>query len=150
MFTVLLAVVLCASAYGFLSAYALKTIRQEQLAARQNHLRLLNRQRLELARQAAALNQAARFVARAQELGLQRNDWAFYDVNVQAPLEYEAAQEIIAQCSDSSAAYFWPLSLELKVPEQQQGKTAAPSQTAMGGPADVQLMVKGRFVARQR
>lgn len=121
-------------------------MQKERLEAQQNHLRFLNQRHAELNRKTAILNKAAQFTQRAGDLGLQRSSWTFYDVNVQAPLGYEAAQEMIYQCSDSSLAYFWPISLEIKAPEKDQ-KTGAANINRMG-PADVLLSVKGRFVAK--
>ncbi len=120
---------------------------QEQLAAQQRRLRLLNLQHDELVRQSALLDRADRFARRARALGLQRENWTSYDVNVQSPLSYEAAQEMIYQCSDSDLAYFWPISLEIKAPEKEQGGRPHVA-TSGAGATDVILSVKGRFVAR--
>lgn len=145
--TIIVALGLCAAAYGFLGAYALNAMRQDQLTVQQNRLRVLKQRQQELVHQKAVLKQAAQFSRRARELGLQESDWSYYDVNVQAPLVYDAAREVIHQCGDSASAYFWPVSLELKVPEKEPANT--PSQAQRAGPTDVQLSVKGRFVAKR-
>jgi hypothetical protein len=132
-----------------LSAYALRAWRQEQLLAHQTHLHALDRQHRELVRKTAILDKASRFSARAHKLGLQPEAWTLYDVNVQAPLAFEAAQEIVYLCSDSSLAYYWPISLEIKAPNADQRKGAV-SRAKPEVPADVQLSVKGRFTARRR
>lgn len=148
MITLILAVAVCAAAYGFLSAYALRSMRQDQLAAKKTQLHVLNLQHQELVRKTALLEQAGRFTQRARELGLEPGKWSFYDVQVREPLGYEAAQEIIFQCRDSSMAYFWPISLEITSPRKDPEHAGA---SPAGSPdaADVQLSVKGRFVARQ-
>lgn len=138
----------CTAAYGFLSAYALRAWRQEQLLAHQTHLRTLNRQHRELVRKTAILERAFQFSKRARSLKLQPDAWTLYDVNVQAPLDFEAAQEIVYLCSDSSLAYYWPISLEIKVPNKNQ-RGGAVSRAEPEGPADVQLSVRGRFAARR-
>lgn len=138
----------CAAAYGFLSAYGLRAWRQEQLLAHQTHLRTLNRQHQELERKTAILERASRFTERARSLNLQPDAWMLYDVNVQAPLAFEAAQEIVYLCSDSSLAYYWPISLEIKAPNTDQEGSAV-SGAKPEKPADVQLTVKGRFAARR-
>lgn len=122
-------------------------MRQDQLAAHQGRLRFLELRQQELIRKTAVLKQADQFTRRAQALGLQPNKWTFYDVNVQAPLGYEAAQEMIHQCSDSEVAYFGPISLEIKVPQKEQNTPSA-AMVNRGGLSDVILSVKGRFVAR--
>jgi hypothetical protein len=120
-----------------------------QLSARQAHLRILKRQQQELVRKAALLRRAAQFTARARELSLQPDAWTLYDVNVQSPLDFEAAQEIVYLCGDSSLAYFWPISLEIKKQNADASQAGATKKSA-GLPSDVQLSVKGRFAARRR
>jgi hypothetical protein len=109
----------------------------------------LKRQQQELVRKAAILKRAAQFAARARELNLQPGAWTLYDVNVQSPLAFEAAQEIVYLCGDTSLAYYWPISLEIS-----KQNTDAPHAGAAKGisatPADVRLLVKGRFAARRR
>ena len=109
----------------------------------------MEQQQRELVHKQALLAQAQQFASSVRDLKLTREDWAFYDVNVQAPLSYAAAREIIDQCADSAAAYYWPISLEVKALERKPAATA-PRQIPDGGPAEVQLTVKGRFVARQQ
>ncbi len=144
-----LAVALCAAAYGFLGAYALKDGKQAQLSARQAQLRMLKRQHEEMVRKAALLGRAAQFTARARELNLQPDAWTLYDVNVQSPLDFEAAQEIVFLCGDSSLAYFWPISLEIRK-QNADAPQAGATQKKAASPTDVQLSVKGRFAARRR
>lgn len=116
--------------------------------AHQAHLRTLNRQHHELIRKTAILERASQFSKRARSLKLQPDAWTLYDVNVQAPLAFEAAQEIVYLCSDSSLAYYWPISLEIKAPNWDQ-RGGAVSRAKSEGPVDVQLSVKGRFAARR-
>lgn len=145
--TIVAAAGVCAAAYGFLSTYALKTLQQEQLTVQQGQLRRVQQQHRELMRKQAVLKQAAQFSQLARDLGLQPADWSFYDVSIQAPMPFEAAQEIIRQCDESGAAYFWPISLEVKAQDNNGEKTAARPADAVA--ADVQLTVKGRFVANR-
>jgi hypothetical protein len=119
------------------------------LSARQAQLRMLKRQHEELIRKAAILRRAAQFTARVRELNLQPNAWTLYDVHVQSPLDFETAQEIVSLCGDSSLAYFWPISLEIRKPNADAPQTGA-TQKIAAVPTDVQLSVKGRFAARRR
>jgi hypothetical protein len=124
-------------------------VKQAQLSARQGQLQMLKRQHQELMRKAAILRRAAQFTARARELSLQPDAWTLYDVNVQSPLDFETAQEIVYLCGDSSLAYFWPISLEIKKQNADTPQAGTPQKNA-AAPTDVQLSVKGRFAARRR
>ncbi len=139
---------MCVAAYGFLGAYAVKAWNQEQLEIHQARLRLLNHQHQELIRKTTILKRASQFTDRVRELGLQPDAWTLYDVNVQSPLDFEAAQEMVYLCGDSSLAYYWPISLEIKK-QDTEGQAAGASVAHKAGPADVQLSVKGRFAARR-
>lgn len=135
------------AAYGFLAAYAVHGMQQEQLIAKKMRLSALDKHRRELLRKRETLEQVRRFTERVVALKLDRQDWLFYDVNVQGDFNYDAAQQIIEQCSDSDLAYYWPLALEIKTVD----KTANRSPSSTGKPmhGDVQLTVKGQFVARK-
>ena len=139
---------MCIAAYGFLGAYAVKAWNQEQLEIHQARLRMLNQQHRELIQKTAILKRAAQFTDRVRELDLQPDAWTLYDVNVQSPLDFEAAQEMVHLCGDSSLAYYWPISLEIKK-QDAQGRSAGASVAQKAAPADVQLSVKGRFAARR-
>ena len=112
-------------------------------------MQFLEQQQRELVHKQAVLEQAQQFTRSARDLKLTRADWAFYDVNVQTPMSYAAAREVIDQCGDSATAYFWPISLEIKALEGEK-PAPSPKQAPVGGRTDVQLTVKGRFVARQQ
>lgn len=145
--TALLVVAICVATYGFWGSYHAYRTQKDTAVNLQDRLQHLRAQQQELSRKEAILRQVAVFTDQAQELGLVRHKWTFYDVNVQAPLSYETAQEIISQCRDSSSAYFWPISLDVK---SQTGDAKASSVAAKKGEqGDVQLLVKGKFVARQ-
>lgn len=143
-----MAICLCTAAYGCLSAYGLQRIRAEQLSARRTQLAQAHRQQRELDGKRSILEQAAAFTQRAKDSGLEAGAWTRYAVNVQAPLAYEAASEIISQCGDSSKAYFWPITLEVSVPDTKAA-TAVPARQRTADSADVYLSVKGQFVAKK-
>jgi hypothetical protein len=135
------------AAYAFLAAYAYYGMQQEQLAARTMRLSMMTQRQRELLRQREVLEQVRQFNDSINAFKLDRRDWLFYDVNVQGDFNYEAAQQIIQQCSDSELAYYWPISLEVKsVDKPDKGAPATPGHTPRG---DVQLTVKGQFVARR-
>jgi len=80
---------------------------------------------------------------------MERNHWTFYDVNVEGGFSWDAAHKIIRQCSDSLAAYYWPISIEIRVPEKAAATQSASSPSNDRSTGDVQLTIKGQFVARK-
>ena len=147
MLTVVLAAAVCAAAYGFLGACGTMSADREHLIAQQVRLQIINAEQRQWTRKQKNLQQGLMFCERAAALGLERRHWAFYDVNVQGAFSFEAAQQIIHQCGDSTSAYYWPGSLEIKV--FAAGDHLPGAKTPKETPGDVQLTVKGQFVARQ-
>lgn len=137
----------CAAAYGFLGAYAAFDLQSERLAAQQGRKQKMDFRRQELQRKKSVMAQAQAFSTRLADLGLERRKWRFYEVNVQAGVSYEAAQRLIEQCRDSELAYYWPIALEIEVPQKVGPKAGQSKPGEVKG--DVQLTIKGQFVARQ-
>jgi hypothetical protein len=137
----------CVAAYLFLAAYAYYGMQQGQLEAKQIRLSALTDRQRDLLRKRDLLEKVRLFSDQVSGLKLNRQEWLFYDVNVQGEFEYEAAQLIIQQCSDSDLAYYWPIALEIKTTDKVGGR----AQPAPVKPdqSDVQLTVKGKFVARK-
>ncbi len=142
-----MALIVCLAAYGFLAAYAYHSMQQEQLEAKKMRLSALSQQQAELIRKQDLLKKARLFNEQVTAFHLNPQTWLFYDVNVQGQFRYEAAQLVIQQCSDSELAYYLPISLEINNidtavrnnrPEVDQAERK-----------DVQLRVKGKFVARK-
>jgi hypothetical protein len=136
----------CVAAYIFLAAYAHYSLQQEQLDAKTMRLTTLTQRQQELLHQRHLLEQAYRFNDQVTTFKLDRGDWLFYDVNVQGDFDFDAAQQIIEQCGDSALAYYWPIALEIKTVEKSAKGPQPPGAVARG---DVQLTVKGQFVARR-
>lgn len=134
------------AAYAFLAAYAFYGVQQQQLEAKTMRLSSLTQRQRELQRKRDVLEQVRRFNDQVTDLKLDRRDWLFYDVNVQGGFNYDAAQQIIQQCGDSDLAYYWPISLEVKTTDKS---ARTPASAGRPVPGDVQLTVKGQFVARR-
>lgn len=135
------------AAYSFLAAYAFHGIQQQQLESKTMRLSSLTQRQREMQHKRDVLEQVRIFDDQVTALKLDRKDWLFYDVNVQGGFNYDAAQQIIEECSGSDLAYYWPLSLEVKaVDESVKSAAGSSGQPARG---DVQLTVKGQFVARR-
>lgn len=131
-----------------MGAYREMQRHQAELAAHKTELARLNLQQDELRRKRQILDQVSDFTARATSLGLVPEAWSFYDVNVAGGFSYETARQIIEQCSESPLAYYWPISLEIGAVKPEETRPAQ-GQAAAAPKGDVQLAVKGQFVARQ-
>jgi len=142
-----MALVVCVGAYGFLAAFGYHEMQAEQLAAKTMRLSAMAQRRSELIRKKALLEQVNRFSNEVTAYQLARPDWLFYDVNVQGGFNYHTAQMIIQQCSDSDLAYYWPIMLEIKSVDSKAQPGNQTAKTPIQG--DVQLTVKGQFVARK-
>ncbi|MCJ8502146.1 hypothetical protein [Desulfatitalea alkaliphila] len=128
-----------------LSAKALRDHQATQVTTREVQLQELNRRRQALVRQRQQLQQVRAFEERVAQLGLQREDWLFYNVNVQGAFPFEAARRLIEQCADSQVAYYWPASLEILA----EGPTADGRRGSSADRGDVRLSIKGQFVAKK-
>ena len=115
--------------------------RNRSNAARRLHHLTLRHQ--EIIRNQETLKKVKGFSDQVISNGLERSQWTFYDVNVEGGFSWDAAHKIIRQCDDSLAAYYWPISIEIRVPEK--GAATPPSNDQSTG--DVQLTIKGQFVA---
>lgn len=107
----------------------------------------MKHQQQEIDRHQPGLQQADRFAVQARNLGLEENKWIFYDVHVQGAFDFETARQIIEQCSHSDQAYYWPITLEVKALKNDDATPAGG--VRRNGDGQVQLTVKGKFVARQ-
>ena len=103
----------------------------------------------EIIRNQETLKKVQGFSNQVISRGLERNHWTFYDVNVEGGFSYDAAHKIIRQCSDSTAAYYWPISMEIRVPEKAASPQSATAPSNDRSTGDVQLTIKGQFVARK-
>jgi hypothetical protein len=145
--TVILAVALGAAAYGCLSACSRFVLKEQLWVSQQNHLQRLTQRQVELKRKQKMMAQADLFARQVEAFRLAQKDWSYYDVNVQGPFSFDTAKQIIEQCSDSDLAYYWPMSLVVKVAGKEPKKGAKASAVADQG--DVQINVTGQFIARQ-
>ena len=150
MVTLILSAAFCAAAYGFFEDYNSRQMRRVQLEAQHRRLHLLTLRHQEIIRNREILKNVKGFSDQVIRHGLERNNWTFYDVNVEGGFSYDAAHKIIRQCSDSAAAYYWPISMEIRASDARASSqpVASPSNTMRKG--DVQLTIKGQFVARKQ
>jgi len=123
--------------------------RYASLCERQAHLsrqqQLLLQKKEEIVRKNQILSQVQNFLERAKSLGLEKEKWAVYEVNVQEAMSFAEAEQVLSQCAYSSFAYYVPALLEIKAVDSL--KTNLPGAQKKG---DLFITLRGRFVARQK
>lgn len=144
------------AAHFFLTAYERYVLTKEKLGASNTRVRLVERHQEELSRKKRELERVNRFVNRARSLGVERDNWAYYDVDIQEPVSFAEAEEILRQTANSSAYYFKPLKLHVKkkVESNTKGGPGKQAGTSPDSPeakeGDILLVLKGSFAVRQK
>jgi hypothetical protein len=140
----------------FLLSYGRYMGQRVEVAAMDTRVQQLQRQKLELERKKRTLMQVSRFMAEVRSLGLAKENWTFYNVNIEEPKRFYEAQEILRQCTHSTGYYFKPLGLSIRTPlatetESEATPPPGPSPVMEGVESgDVLLKLRGAFVARHQ
>lgn len=144
------------SACFFLTAYKRYALNQETLHATISQAQLLTAHQKELARKQNTLKRIHGFVDRARSAGVQRDRWAYYDVNIEEPVPFAEAEQILRQTANSSSYYFKPILLHVKANTEPDAKAPPKKVSAASGDSpdtktgDVLLTLKGAFVVKRR
>ena len=144
------------AAHFFLTAYERCTLIQDTLGVSTGQARQLKEHEKERTQKKRNLERANRFVNRARSLGVEGDNWAYYDVNIEEPVSFEEAAKILRQTANSSSYYFKPVRLHVKTrvasnTKDTRNKAAATSadspQTKQG---DIVLTLRGSFAVRRK
>ena len=131
--------------YYTLNAYS----RYDSLCERQAYLtrqhRLLLQKNEEIVRKNQILYQVQDFLDRAKSLGLEKENWAVYEVNVDDAMSFADAELVLSQCAYSNFAYYVPALLEIKTINSPKTDSAGVQKKG-----DLLITLRGRFVARQQ
>lgn len=123
--------------------------RYDSLRERQAHLsrqrRLLLQKKEEIGHKNQILSEVQNFLDRAKSLGLEKEKWAVYEVNVQDAMSFAEAEQILSQCAYSTFAYYVPALLEIKTIDSIE--INSPGAQKKG---DLFITLRGRFIARQQ
>jgi hypothetical protein len=153
---VALAVFFFLSAHFFLQAYQRYTGNQEQLSATTRQTQRLTDYQRELARKQSTLKRIHGFVDRARSAGVERDRWAYYDVNIEASVPFQDAEQILGQTANSSSYYFKPIMLHVRANKEPDAKALPKKASAASGDSpdtktgDVWLTLKGSFVVDRK
>ena len=113
----------------------------------------LQRQKAELERKKRTLMKVNKFMAEVRTLGLDKDDWTFYRVNVQEPVSFHDAQQILGQTTHSPGYYFKPNRLNMRTTQVTEADASEVSTeetppTENWAHGDILLKLSGAFVAR--
>ncbi len=81
----ILTVAFVVAIHFFLLAYGRYVGQRVEVAAMDTRVQQLKRQKLELERKKRTLMQVNRFMAEVRSLGLDKENWTFYNVNIEEP-----------------------------------------------------------------
>ena len=153
---VALALFFSLSAYFFLTAHKRYALNQETLRATISQAQLLKAHQKELERKKGVLQRIHDFVHQARSAGVEKDKWAYYDVNIEEPVPFEEAEKILGQTANSSSYYFKPITLEVKTKIQPDAKAPSTTTAAASGDSsetktgDILLNLKGSFVVNRQ
>ena len=147
-----LAIFFFIGAHFFVTAYNRYALNLKKAKVLTVQARMLTQQKNEAVRTEHNIFRANNFIDKAKSLGLERNRWAVYDINIEKPVTFSEIEQILNQCANSSAYYFKPIIFYAKaVRELDKNKMkkaiSIDSQEAKQG--DMLMTLKGVFYVRQ-
>ena len=151
-----LAVFFFIAAHFFLKAYNSYILNEEKITALNRQVKFLFEQQRERERTERIMVRVNRFINRARSLGLEKDKWAYYDVNIQEPVSFQEAGKILQQTSNSSSYYFKPVILHVSTNIEPDKNTIQkkPSSISADSPetreGDILLTLRGGFLVKQR
>jgi len=152
----LLALLFLTSAYFFLTSYNTYILNQEKFKVLTGQVHLLRQQQREMERKERIMVKVNNFINRARSLGLEKNKWACYDVNIEEPITFPEVAKILNQTVNSSSYYFKPVTLHVKTKMESDKKATQnkPPSTSADSPetkkGDILLTLRGSFVVKQK
>ncbi|MBW2095135.1 MAG: hypothetical protein JRI80_09620 [Deltaproteobacteria bacterium] len=151
-----LAIIVVVAAFLFFGTYGRAQRLHARLAQADRDLRLLSKQQKEMEAKARILARTRSFVQRAQALGLEKERWDTYEVEIKEPVSFPEAREILSQTGNAGSYYFIPLYIHMTRDPSQMKGVSGPEKTAQGNDAsglkkgDVFMDLKGTFLVRAR
>jgi hypothetical protein len=140
--------------YAFQKAYNRHAWNERWYQESARQLRVLKQRREEQARTRRILARVERFVDRASALGLERDLWDFYPVQIDESVSFSEAQRILNQTVNTGFYYFSPTTLKInKFTESKTGKEErahASAESSVETEGDISLNLIGKFVVRRR
>ncbi len=143
------------SSYFFLNTYHRYALNQERLRVTNREARLVKEYQQEMKRKERILAQVDTFVIRAKAFGIEKNRWAYYNVNIQEAVSFPELDGILTQTVNTSSYYFKSVAFYAKrALEPGSGATAKQPRTISASSpetkkGDILLTLRGAFVVKQ-
>ncbi len=140
----------------YLHSYGRHKSLEQKLDTLTCRLAIMDQQKKELERKTRILTRIRRFVEKAQQVGLEKSKWAFYDVNIEEPVSYTQLDQILGQCVNTESFYFKPAYFHAALlSEKDKQKISHDSSTDSAdshstGRSDLMLSLKGTFIIKNK
>jgi hypothetical protein len=150
----LLAVIVMVAAFFFFRTYTYYRQLAATLAQTDRDVRFLARQQQEMEKKARILTRVKSFVQHAQAVGLDKQRWETYEVEIKEQVTFPEAREILSQTGNAGSFYFLPVYLRM-TKDSPEGKNSPPgtkegSRDASGEKkGDVSMDLKGTFLVHR-
>ncbi len=147
-----LALILIVTAHFFMTAYDVYVMDRDTLKILTDQLEGLEGREEEQGRKKHILERVDNFVIRAGSLGLARNQWSYYDVNIEEAISFKGAEQILRQTANSPSYYFKPDKVYIKTKYDvgdegdQSNEISPPTGTEQMEDGDILLTLKGTFI----
>ena len=154
--TMVLSILFMVAAAYTIAAYSELDSKRDTLETLKVRLRVMNHQKRDVEKTQIQFERLKGFMRKASTLGLEQENWASYDVNIQEPVTYAQMARILNQCVNTPDYYFKPLSLQVKTNVKSDQTNLKGTSLPAGddvfdpGKGDVLLTLKGAFVVRHR
>ncbi|MBN2514955.1 MAG: hypothetical protein JXC33_02865 [Deltaproteobacteria bacterium] len=152
--TGILAVFFLLSACVFFTVFNNYSSDHKKLQALKGELRVIMIQQKELKRKKRIVTRVANFVKRATSYGLEKDRWTYYDVEIEEPMTFHKAEQILSQTLSTSSYFYKPMVLHMntdittyKKPEQNQPSGRSADSKSIDG-QDVVVKLKGAFLVQ--
>ncbi len=156
--TLILSILFLAGAFLFARNFASYMVMDKKIKVAKNKVLAFKQLRREQNRAKRILSRIAQFTEKASSMGLKKEDWRRYDVDISEKVTFTQLKEILEQTVSKSNYYFSASFISIsRVPPRVQTSGAKPTEAPQGGPGtpggteegDVYLSLKGFFLVRQ-
>jgi hypothetical protein len=144
MISIVMALLLFTTAHFFLAGYDRYVTVREKVEILTWKAGVLKQQKTDVDRKRRILSRVGNFINKGVSLGLEKNKWAVYDVNIEEPFTFPELEHLLGQCTNSSSYYFKPAKFHVKLPPSH------PPDSPSNKGGDMLLTLKGTFLVRHR
>lgn len=109
---------------------------------------LLNHRRIDRQRKWQNILKVNHFVKNAQLLGLVRNKWAVYHVDIQDSVTFTDMKNLLNQCTNGNSHYFKPISFHIKSTKAMGEKEKESGMSSQNQKGDILMTLKGAFIVK--